>query len=36
MRDLTTGAIHFFRDGELYIDLKYDSGTMRFRPDGVR
>ncbi|HSE02145.1 MAG TPA: META domain-containing protein [Burkholderiales bacterium] len=31
VRDLTAGAIHFFRDGDLYIDLKYDSGTMRFR-----
>ncbi len=25
-------AIYFFRSGDLYIDLKYDSGTMRFGP----
>lgn len=30
VRNLTAGAIHFFRNGELYIDLKYDSGTMKF------
>ena len=30
VRDLSGGAIFFFKDGELYIDLKYDSGTMRF------
>ena len=30
VRDLTGGAIFFFRDGDLYIDLKYDTGTMRF------
>ena len=29
VRDLTGGAIFFFRDGDLYIDLKYDTGTMR-------
>lgn len=30
VRDLEASAIFFFREGELYIDLKYDSGTMRF------
>jgi len=30
VRDLTGGAIFFFRDGDLYIDIKYDTGTMRF------
>jgi heat shock protein HslJ len=30
VRNLTAGAIHFFRDGDLYIDLKYDTGTMKF------
>jgi len=28
-RDLTAGAIWFLKDGDLYIDLKYDSGTMK-------
>lgn len=27
---LGSAAIFFFQDGELYIDLKFDSGTMRF------
>jgi heat shock protein HslJ len=31
VRDLTAGAIWFLRDGELYIDLKYDTGTMRLK-----
>ena len=29
-RELAAGAIHFFRDGELYIDLKYDTGRCDF------
>jgi len=29
-RDLSAAAIYFFKDNELYIDLKYDSGTMKF------
>lgn len=29
-RDLASGAILFLKDGDLYIDLKYDGGTMRF------
>ncbi|MDH4185726.1 MAG: META domain-containing protein [Nitrospira sp.] len=30
IRDLTAGAIFFFQDGDLYIDMKYDSGTIKF------
>jgi len=30
VRDLTAAVIYFFQDGNLYIDLKYDSGTMKF------
>jgi heat shock protein HslJ len=29
-RDLAAGAVLFLRNGDLYIDLKYDTGTMRF------
>ncbi len=29
---LAGAAIYFFRSGDLYLDLKYDSGTMRFGP----
>jgi len=29
VRGLSAAAIYFFKDGNLYIDLKYDSGTMR-------
>ena len=29
---LVGAAIYFFRSGDLYVDLKYDSGTMRFGP----
>jgi heat shock protein HslJ len=29
-RALSAAAIYFFKDGDLYIDLKYDSGTIRF------
>jgi heat shock protein HslJ len=29
-KGLVAGAGYFFRDGDVYIDLKYDSGTMRF------
>ena len=29
VRDLTAGAGYFLKDGDLYIDLKYDSGTMK-------
>jgi heat shock protein HslJ len=30
VRDLIGGALFFFYAGDLYIDLKYDTGTMRF------
>jgi heat shock protein HslJ len=30
VRDLDAGAVFFFKDGNLYIGLNYDSGTMKF------
>jgi len=30
VRGLSATAIYFFRDDDLFLDLKYDSGTMRF------
>lgn len=30
MKDLAAARIAFMRDGELYLDLMYDTGTMRF------
>ncbi len=30
VRDLMAGALFFLKDGYLYIDLKYDTGTMKF------
>lgn len=30
VRGLSAAAIYFIREGDLWIDLKYDSGTMRF------
>ena len=30
VQGLTAAAIYFIKDGGLYIDLKYDTGTMRF------
>jgi heat shock protein HslJ len=30
VRDLTGAAIFFLQDGDLYIDLNYDTGTMKF------
>lgn len=29
-KDLGGAAIYFFKDGFLYLDLKYDTGTMKF------
>jgi heat shock protein HslJ len=29
-KDLGAAAIYFFKDGFLYLDLKYDTGTMKF------
>lgn len=31
VRDLTGSAIWFLKDGDLYIDIKYDTGTMRLK-----
>jgi len=30
VRGLSAASIYFIKNGDLYIDLKYDSGTMRF------
>lgn len=30
VQNLAASAIYFFKDGDLYIDLMYDTGTMRF------
>ena len=32
LKDLNAAAIYFIREGTLYIDMIYDSGTMAFRP----
>lgn len=32
MKDLQRAASFFVQDGELYLELPFDSGTMRFRP----
>jgi heat shock protein HslJ len=32
IRDLKAPAIYFMKDDALYIDLKYDTGTMKFAP----
>lgn len=29
-RELSAATSYFIKDGELYLDLEYDSGTMRF------
>ena len=31
LKDLSAAAIYFIKDGALYLDLKYDTGTMLFR-----
>lgn len=31
VRDLTGGVIWFFKDDDLYIDIQYDTGTMRLK-----
>ncbi|WP_158500453.1 META domain-containing protein [Xenococcus sp. PCC 7305] len=33
LRDLQAATIFFFKDGYLYFDLKFDTGTMKFRPE---
>jgi hypothetical protein len=30
MKDLAAARIAFMRDGKLYLDLMYDTGTMKF------
>ena len=30
VRNLSAGVIFFFNEGNLYIDMKYDSGTLKF------
>jgi heat shock protein HslJ len=30
LKDLSAAAIYFIKNGDLYIDLKYDTGTMKF------
>jgi len=30
VRELSGAAIYFMKDGDLFINLKYDSGTMGF------
>jgi heat shock protein HslJ len=32
VRDLMGSAIWFLKEGDLYIDLQYDTGTMRLKP----
>jgi heat shock protein HslJ len=32
LQALGNGTLFFFQDGDLFIDLKFDSGTMRFSP----
>ena len=34
MRDLQRVASFFVDNGTLYLELPYDSGTMKFRPEG--
>ena len=34
LRDLEGAAIYFFDEGDLLVDIKYDTGTMRFSPVG--
>ena len=34
MRDLQRVTSFFVQDGLLYLELPYDSGTMKFRPEG--
>ena len=33
--NLSAASGYFFSDGNLFIDLKFDSGTMRFRPQST-
>ena len=31
LKDLDRAVIYFFKNGSLYLDLKYDTGTMKFK-----
>ena len=33
LKELQAAVIFFFQDGNLYFDLKFDTGTMKFVPD---
>ncbi len=33
LKELQSAVIFFFQDGNLYFDLKFDTGTMKFIPD---
>lgn len=37
LEQLNNAAIYFFQDGDLFLDIKFDSGTMRFvaQPSGL-
>jgi hypothetical protein len=30
IKDLNAAVIYFIHEGNLYLDLKYDTGTMKF------
>jgi hypothetical protein len=32
IKDLDAAAIYFFKDSNLFLDLKVDGGTMKFEP----
>jgi len=34
VQGLNNVAIYFFQDGNLFLDIRYDTGTMRFAPSG--
>jgi heat shock protein HslJ len=34
VQGLSNSAIYFFQDGNLFLDIRYDTGTMRFAPAG--
>ncbi len=36
VQSLSNAAIYFFQDGDLYLDLTADAGTMRFQPAACR
>jgi heat shock protein HslJ len=34
VQGLINAAIYFLQDGDLFLDIRYDTGTMRFSPAG--